>query len=234
MIKRALLTGAAAGATLFILTAAAQRIAPETRFDTIDVQRINVREPDGTLRFTLSNTARFPGLNVRGTEHPHAGRRDKAGMLFFNDEGTENGGLIWNGRTLDGITRAGASLTLDAYEQDQVLQLLQTDERGPEGSTRTAALIINDMPQGPLDPTAVTRARAAATPQEAEAIMRSGNVGGTPRMFVGRSRSGNAAIFMQDGQGRPRITMTVGEDGAAAINFLNEAGEPVRTITADQ
>lgn len=34
-----------------------------------------------------------------------------AGMLFVNDEGTENGGLIQNGRmTADGKVRAGLAL----------------------------------------------------------------------------------------------------------------------------
>lgn len=39
--------------------------APATKFDTIDVQRINVREPDGTLRLTISNKARIPAGSTR-------------------------------------------------------------------------------------------------------------------------------------------------------------------------
>ena len=35
-----------------------------TSFAEIDVQRINVREPDGTLRMTISNSATAPGLTV--------------------------------------------------------------------------------------------------------------------------------------------------------------------------
>src|SRR5579872_3822414 len=57
---------------IFVLTGfAAPRIS---RFDEIDVQRINVRESDGTLRMVISNQARLPGVIERGKEHPKADR----------------------------------------------------------------------------------------------------------------------------------------------------------------
>ena len=62
---------------------------------TIAVKRINIIEPDGTLRMVQSNKAQFPGVIVKAEEHKQD--RPFAGMLFFNDEGTENGGLIFNG-----------------------------------------------------------------------------------------------------------------------------------------
>lgn len=66
--------------------------------EELDVQRINLREPDGTLRLVVSDTARSPGIFIRGKEYPHPDRK-VAGMTFYNDEGT------------------------DAYEQDQALAL---------------------------------------------------------------------------------------------------------------
>ena len=44
---------------------AAQKV--ET-FDEITVHRINVTEPDGTLRLVISNRARLPGVMVQGKE----------------------------------------------------------------------------------------------------------------------------------------------------------------------
>lgn len=38
--------------------------APATKSNKIDVQRINVREPDGTLRLVISNHALIPGIIV--------------------------------------------------------------------------------------------------------------------------------------------------------------------------
>ena len=40
------------------------------RFDEIDVHRINVREPDGTLRMVISNHARLPSVIVRDKKNP--------------------------------------------------------------------------------------------------------------------------------------------------------------------
>jgi hypothetical protein len=70
-------------------------------YDELDVHRINVRERDGTLRMTISNTDSAPGIIVKGKEIPHPNRKS-AGILFFNDEGTENGGLIFGGRRTTG------------------------------------------------------------------------------------------------------------------------------------
>jgi hypothetical protein len=89
-------------------------------FDEITVHRINVVEPDGTLRMTISNKAVFPGIVIKGKETPHPDRTT-AGMLFFNDEGTENGGLIFGGsKDKDGKVTSYGHLSFDQYEQDQI------------------------------------------------------------------------------------------------------------------
>jgi hypothetical protein len=61
----ALYSGAVTAVLCFVVFVAAK---PQSaaRFDTLDVQRINVREPDGTLRMVISNHAKFPGIIVRG------------------------------------------------------------------------------------------------------------------------------------------------------------------------
>ena len=66
----------------------------QEKFNEITVERINIVEPDGTLRMVISNKSNFPGFILKGKETPHPDRKT-AGMLFFNDEGTENGGLIF-------------------------------------------------------------------------------------------------------------------------------------------
>lgn len=48
-----------------VIAAAPRRAA----FDVIDVQRINIREPDGRLRMVLSNRANFPGAIVEAERH---------------------------------------------------------------------------------------------------------------------------------------------------------------------
>ena len=74
-------------------------------FGIITARRINIMEPDGTVRLTISNRADFPGGWTHKKESPRPDRRDAAGMLLMSEEGTEQGGLIWG---------AGMSLNLIA------------------------------------------------------------------------------------------------------------------------
>src|SRR5947199_2760718 len=89
----------------------------------LTVQRINVVEPDGTLRLVISNHARLPGIITRGKEQKFD--RPQAGMIFYNDEGSENGGLIFGGRrdAKGEIKDSGGSLSFDKYGANQIVQL---------------------------------------------------------------------------------------------------------------
>src|SRR5450631_904799 len=85
-------------------------------FGTITVRRINVVEPDGTVRLTISNRADFPGAWNRKKEYPRPDRTEAAGMLFMSEEGTEQGGLIWGASQLpDGRIENHGHLSLDQY-----------------------------------------------------------------------------------------------------------------------
>ncbi len=64
--------------------------------DQLTVHRINIVEPDGTPRLIISDKAEFPGEFFKGKESARPDRAEVAGMLFMNDEGTENGGLIFD------------------------------------------------------------------------------------------------------------------------------------------
>lgn len=184
-------------------------------FGTIDVQRINVVEPDGTLRMVISNQARFPGAIVKGKEYPFD--RHTAGMLFFNDEGTENGGLIFGGqRNRDGTVSSYGHLSFDRYEQDQELNLeyLQ-DETGQ--STRLAFL---DQPDWPL--TDILKSPRSQWPHFAATHPHS-----TPRLMMSRDEDGSVSLGLKDKQGHTRILIKVAADGTPAIELLDTSGKIV-------
>jgi hypothetical protein len=200
-------------------------------FDTINVHRINVREPDGTLRMVISDRSAFPGLIAHGKEYPHP--RPRAGMLFYDDEGTEQGGLVFSGRKgADGKGDSGLSLTFDRYDQDQQLQLIGLDEHGHA----FAGMAVNDVPTVPTQQQFEEREKLAAMPdgpaktqtearlREAGAIM--------PRYFAGKSRDGNSVVMLQDATGAPRLALMVTPDGKASIDFLDADGKVQRTLTA--
>lgn len=161
-----------------------------TTFDQINVRRINVVEPDGTLRMIISDHAKLPGIFVRGKEQPFD--RPQAGIIFYNDEGSENGGLIFGGHKNDKgqVVDAGGSLSFDKYEANQIVQLAGVDD----SEDRFAGLIVSDSHTGND-----TRRR----------------------VWVGRDAAGTASVALMDLNGKKRILMEVKPDGTPALTFLD-------------
>src|SRR5687768_10278418 len=108
-----------------------QATTQNTKFTEIDVERINIVEPDGKLRMVISNRPRSIGPIYKGQPfgYPGGGR---PGIIFFNDEGTENGGLTITGRrdSTTGRYRAASSWSFDQFDQDQILTLEYADNNG--------------------------------------------------------------------------------------------------------
>jgi len=203
--------------------------APEStpNFNEIDVRRINVREPDGTLRMVISNTEDAPGAIARGKEHPHPSRQS-AGMLFYNDEGTENGGLIFGGGKEGRTVSSYGHLSFDQYEQDQVIVLEQTEDSGK----RFAGLAINDVPEAslPFDllDRANTRAGSKALNEAMSAIGHSNQ-----RIYIGKTPDHESIVLLRDINGLTRLQLKVAADGTATIDFLDTDGKVVKHIAAD-
>jgi hypothetical protein len=207
--------------------------APPSKLDELTVERLNVVEPDGTPRMIISSRARFPGSFSRNKHIPRPDRRDLAGILFVNDEGTENGGLVQSGKLDDsGKVAAGLSLTFDRFRQDQMLQLLL--DEGDDGAN--AGVIINDRPSHKvfdIDKTMrlVEETRELAPAERDAAIQRHAELGhlGNRRAYFG-TRQGSSTLVLNDPQGRPRLALSVSPTGEPSIELLDETGRPVRTI----
>ena len=195
-----------------------------TSFNEIDVQRINVREPDGTLRMTISNTSTAPGLIFKGKEHPFPNRQ-AAGILFFNDEGTENGGLLFGGAKKGRNVGSGGHLSFDQYEQDQVISLDQTEENG----RRRAGLTFSDRPATSIPLDLIDKANTPEGTAEFEKLAEAGGFG-YPRLFVGKTEDHASTVILRDAKGLARLKLTVTSAGAAAIDFMDESGKIVRHI----
>lgn len=188
-------------------------------FGTIDVQRINVVEPDGTLRMVISDKARFPGAIVRRKEYPFD--RHTAGMLFFNDEGTENGGLIFGGqKNKDGTLSSYGHLSFDRYEQDQELNL----EYLQDGSGQSTKLAFLDQPAWPIDD-------ALRLPRDQWAHFAATHGHSAPRLMMSRAGDGSVSLDMKDQQGRTRILIKVAADGSPVIELLDPSGKVVSQLS---
>src|SRR5256885_16011123 len=109
--------------------AAFARAVQKPKFDDIDVERINVIAPNGTPRLVISNAERAPDVIINGKTYHRSGSNE-AGMIFYNEEGSENGGMGFSGHTRDGHVAANAGFMFDQYGQDQAVGL--TDDE-PDG-----------------------------------------------------------------------------------------------------
>ncbi|SKA23638.1 hypothetical protein [Novilysobacter spongiicola] len=199
------------------------------KFDVIDVQRINVREPDGTLRMVVSNREQFPGLIMKGEEFKHD--RGAAGIVFFNDEGTENGGLAFAGRRKpDGSVQHFVHLSMDRFEEDQVTVLNHIEN----GKNYQAGLTVNDRSEeSSIESIRKFQEIESLGEVEREALIAELGEGFAERVFLGRRGEGEALVMLRDGEGRPRLRLAVQRDGTSSIEFLDDQGEVSGKITPE-
>src|ERR1700730_6913487 len=116
-------------------------------FGIVTARRINIVEPDGTVRLTISNRADFPGGWMRNKEYPRPDRTDAAGLLFMSEEGTEQGGLIWGAtQQPDGSIQNHGHLSLDQYEENQIFAI----DAGREGDDKFSQITIADQGDYPV------------------------------------------------------------------------------------
>jgi len=212
---------------VFALGAFRQPLRHE-RFTEIDVERINVIEPNGTLRLVISDKARFPDPVVGGKSYALRSGAKRAGMIFFNDEGNENGGLVYAGRKEGTGYAASASLTFDQFDQDEAVALSYNDNSG----RRTAGLTISDRAEEPIQPCADSVFRVMQVADTAErsrgvARMRTmcaAALSGTPRVALGKSAAKAAYVVLSDRAGKPRLRFAVDSLGDPSIEFLDATG----------
>ena len=199
-----------------------------------EAERAGVVEPNGMYRMVISNRPRSIGPIYKGKPFGYAGGT-RPGIIFFNDEGTENGGLTFTGqRGADGRYRASTHMSFDQFDQDQVLNLDYTDQNG----RRVIGFSVNDrvdaniydvvMQRDSINKMTDTVARTAALARLLGP--RDGIPFSAQRLFVGRDPSKSAIVNLSDRQGKTRLRLLVDSLGAPRIEFLDAAGKVTYTL----
>lgn len=225
---------------MILISSSAFKQFGNTKFSEIDVERINIIEKDGTVKMIITNVDRFPnGKEMINNKPTNEDRKKRSGMLFFNEDGIECGGFIYDGKRSSNGHSAGLSLTYDQYDGDQVMQLLTQDQG--EGNKRfvSSGLMFNDRPlkesqqqtariMKELDELGKKDPKAAE--EKYKAYEAQGLVGGAPRIMLGKSRSENNGLFLFDNKGMPRAMFYVDKDNQAKLDFYDDKGQTIASF----
>jgi len=208
--------------TIILIISGFMQFGKIKKFKELTVEQINVIDDNGNVRVILAGS--FPPR-----------RTELAGLLFVNQEGTEAGGLVYTGQTKDGIVSAGATLTMDQYNNDQIVVLRYDEENGQRKHGLTIAdrpdelspevlaaySLLDTMAESPRRDSIVKELFARIPPEQLVAR----------RLFVGRDISKASVVELSDRKGTPRLQLMVDSLGIPVINFLNSDGRIVHSIS---
>lgn len=225
---------------IIFITSTAFKKPSNQRFSEIDVERINIVEKDGTVKMVITNVGRFPhGNEIINGRPTNEDRKKRSGMLFFNEEGMECGGFIYDGqKTEDGHT-AGISLTYDQYDGDQVMQLLMRDDKvGDERFVRSSIAFIDQPPGltqsqiGEINKelTELGKTDRAAMQKKYYEYREQGLIGNIDRMVLGQTKNKSNGLFLFDDRGVPRAMFYIDKDNNAYLDFYDEKGNTIASF----
>lgn len=181
-------------------SAPTEATSPAT-FDTISAQRINIVDPDGTLRMAIANRAYPPDVIYRGETYSNRSIDDIAGVIFYESDGDETGGIAM-AQLRDNNQRA---LIFDYTHQltDGVGMVMR---ESLDGEDWKSGFFISD--RRPYEEGRLTSSQ------------------GVERIWLS-NETRDAALIISDPEGRPRIRIGVDAAGDPAIQVFDETGVPV-------
>jgi hypothetical protein len=192
-------------------------------FKQLNAERINIVESDGKIRMVLSNKAQQHPGKIDGKDLP--GRVRPAGLLFFNDEGDECGGLCYNGDKKD----AAMFLTMDQYKNDQILML--NYEQDNLSKIKSYGLTLNDRDDFSFsNQIKYFDSLRMLNDTSAYALgLKKFKVAGhlNQRLFIGKTKSGEVGLFLSDAKGKPRLKIFINKQNYPVLQTLDEKGNIV-------
>lgn len=204
------------------------------KFGSIDVERINIVEKDGTVKMIITNADHFPSEGDRINGRVYHKRKKRAGMIFYNEDGMECGGFIYDGsKTKDGHS-SGLSLTYDQFDGDQVMQLITTDKKIGDKRYKAGRLVFNDRGDKETKESMMKideELKTITDPAERRKIYKEyreqGLIGSVPRVALGQTAGKQNGLFLFDDKGGIKAKFYVDKDNNAKLQFYNEKGEVI-------
>ena len=180
---------------------------PQTRIETPDHERISARRidiVDADGTIRMTLSGATPPPVIDGVQYKRA--FNVAGLILYDDKGSERGGF----GTAD-VEGGMAVLALDHPAMDAVGWRVS-----PDGSV---SFVFNQAPPLVREP----GLDGALVP----------GVETPTRMRLSLDADGTPAVALSDRNDKPRLRLTVTDEGFGAIQFLNAQGEVIHTIAPE-
>lgn len=198
------------------------------KFDELTVKKITVIGEDNLPRMVLSNETRQHSGRMNGKEWPK--RERPSGIIFFNNQGDECGGLVYQAQEKDGKIMSGMSFTMDNYKDDQVIQILNDEYYANGKSYVSRGISINQYPDGTnIDDRNGKLKELEKITDDKERKEKINELfdkeGPVNRLFMGKTRSNSSGLFLNGPDGKPKLMIYVDDKGNPKIQTLNDKGE---------
>lgn len=214
---------------VFILVSDFKSDSSSQKFDEITVERINIVEADGTLKMVISNQERqHPGM-IDGKKFDD--RERSPGIIFFNEEQDEVGGLMYSGNKEEG---ANLVLSIDQYKNDQIMQLMQYTNK--DGDNRYGLQLWErdkNLTIPLLQKTMDSLDKEGYNYRRKLEYLKKKNGGepiNEPRLFIGRNYNREIGLFIQDKYGNDRLRFYIDSDNIPKLEVLDENGKLIKDI----
>jgi len=194
----------------------------------ITTERLNIVGKDGNKYVVLSNPQKQALATINGKPiNSKETERNIAGLLFFNEDGDEIGGLVYGIDSTDSYQL----LTFDQRKNDQIMAL-RKDEYLEEGkwkkqyglllqerSEKQANVIVSELNNIRSIKDSITREN------EFEKFYNDPENLAPQRLFIGRTYSEDVGLFLMDKNNKPRLQIYLDENGEPHIESFDENGE---------
>lgn len=199
-----------------------------TKFDEIEVKKITVLGEDNLPRMVLSNETRQHSGRINGKEMEK--RERPSGIIFFNNQGDECGGIVHQTKIKDGKILSGMSFTMDNYNDDQVIQILNDEYYADGKAYIQRGININQYPVGSnMEERNKKIAEINKIADKNERNQKMNELwekeGSVNRLFIGRTKGNSSGLFLSGPDGKPKMMIYVDEKGNPKITTINEKGE---------
>lgn len=212
----------------FLILSSFEKSGKSEKFDEIIAKKITVVGEDNLPRMVLSNENRQHSGRMNGKDWPK--RERPSGIIFFNNQGDECGGIIYQAKEKDGKIISGMSFTMDNYKDDQVIQILNDETYSNGKSFIQRGISINQFPDGTnIDDRNKKMDEINKIKDEKERNLKLNELfkkeGSVNRLFIGRTKGNSSGLFLSGPDGQPKMMIYVDDKGNPKIQTFNDKGE---------